>query len=85
MFFNLTNDFSPIERPLSPQLFNFKLAKIYLPAEKSVQSFLADIISTLLKFNFEKSTSKASLNEFFINIFSTTPFVLIKLIERDKL
>ena len=64
IFLFLLLDFSPIEIPLSPQLLRSRLTSSYFPAEKSVQSLIAEEIFKLFIFNSEKSASRASLNEF---------------------
>ena len=85
MLLIFTFDFSPIETPLSPQLFKSSLISSYLPAEKSAQSLFAFDIFKLLIFNSEKSASRASLNEFWTKIVLIFPDVLIKFIASSQL
>ena len=76
--FELRIDFSPTDNDLSPQKSKFEFNNLYSPYEKSAQSFCDFFMFKLLITTFEKSASKASLNEFSILIFETVPFVFIK-------
>ena len=68
ILFKIKNDFSPTDRPLSPQLDKLRFINLYSPYDKSKQSFNEDKISKLLISNLEKSISKPSLREFLISI-----------------
>ena len=41
--FKFIIDFSPIDKPLSPQNFKSNFSILYVPAEKSAQSFNAEV------------------------------------------
>ena len=85
ILFKTKNDFSPTDRPLSPQLDKLRFINLYSPYDKSRQSFNEDEISKLLIVNLEKSISKPSLREFLISILFIFPSTLIKFTASSQL
>ena len=81
----LNLDLSPTEKPLSPQFFKLACSILYLPNEKSAQSFFALFTFKFFTKMFEKSRSKASKKELFISIFFKLPEEFLILMESSQI